>query len=178
VARLLIERGVPLVDTDVLAREVVEPGQPALEEIKGEFGGSVISDEGSLCREKLAAIVFSNPEALRKLERITHPRIRLLWQARIRIWKAENRPVGVVVIPLLFETSAQAELDAVICVACAAATQRRRLAQRGWAAEAIQSRLAAQWPVEKKMAHANYVVWSEGPLELLGDQLDRIAGLG
>ena len=77
-----------------------------------------------------------------------------------------------VVIPLLFETNAESEFDATICVACSPATQRSRLAIRGWGAEQTAQRIAAQFPIEKKIAKANYVVWNEGSLEILAAQFE------
>jgi dephospho-CoA kinase len=171
---LLGERAVPIIDTDVLAREIVEPGRPALQEIQRAFGNQVIGPDGQLRREELARIVFSDTAARQKLENITHPRIRELWQAQIAQWRRQAAPSAVVVIPLLFETGAESALDATICVACSAATQRRRLAERGWTAEQITERLAAQWPIEEKMTRADYVAWNEGRLEVLAEQLDRI----
>lgn len=171
---LLSERGVPVIDTDVLARDIVEPGRPAHNEIQRAFGSEVIGPDGQLRREELARIVFSDPAARRKLEDITHPRIRELWQAQLEHWRQQKSPSAAVVIPLLFETGAESELDATICVACSAATQRRRLAERGWTAEQISERLAAQWPIEKKMTRADYVAWNEGSPEILREQLARI----
>ena len=173
-ARLLAGRGVPVIDTDLLARQIVEPGQPAWVEIKRDFGHEAIAPDGFLNREALAQIVFSSPAARQKLEAITHPRILALWRAQVEKWRLERQRCAVVVIPLLFETAAETELDATVCVACSAATQQRRLQARGWSAEQTGQRLAAQWPVEKKMAHADFVVWSEGGLEVLALQLERI----
>jgi dephospho-CoA kinase len=81
------------------------------------------------------------------------------------------------VIPLLFETKAEAELDATICVACSAATQHQRLLARGWSPEHIEQRLQAQWPVETKMVHADYVVWTEAALDVHAAQIERILPL-
>jgi dephospho-CoA kinase len=175
--RLLRERGVPVVDTDALARQVVEPGQPALDEIQRVFGAEVIDTDGQLRREELARLVFADPAARQQLEAITHPRIRELWRAQVENWREQGCPAAVVAIPLLFETKAEADFDAVICVACTAQTQQRRLQERGWTAEQVRQRIAAQWPVEKKMALADYVVWSEGGLEVLASQLERILAL-
>jgi len=173
-ARLFQERGVPVVDTDDLAREVVEPGQPALGEIQAAFGPEMIGSDSRLCREEMARRVFADPAARQRLEAILHPRIRLLWRARAEAWRAEGRPLGVVVIPLLFETKAEAELDATICVACSAATQQERLVARGWTPEQIQQRLKAQLPAEQKIARADYLIWTEGSLDVHGAQIDRI----
>lgn len=172
--RLLAERGIPVADTDDLARRVVEPGQPALEEIKQTFGMDVIAPDGTLLRHKLAGIVFCSPEKRLQLERITHPRIRDLWRGLVDTWRAEGRRVAVVVIPLLFETAAEEELDATICVACSKASQLKRLSERKWRPEEIERRIAAQWTVERKMAGADYVAWSEGEIAVLSEQLDRI----
>ena len=173
-AQFLVKRGVSLVDTDILAREVVSPGQPALKEIQRTFGGEVIASDGQLRRDVLARIVFSDPAARQKLESLTHPRIRELWGEQVALWRAAQTPVACVVIPLLFETGAEREFDATICVACSPATQQKRLQERGWAPEQISQRIAAQLPVEKKIASASFVVWSEGGLEVLSAQLDRV----
>ncbi len=173
-ARFLRARGVPVVDTDDLARRIVEPGQPALAEVRAAFGPQIAAPDGQLRRDELARRVFADPAARRRLEAILHPRIRALWRAQIESWRAEGRPLAVVVIPLLFETKAEAELDAVICVACSAATQRQRLLDRGWSPAQIEQRLQAQWPVEKKIAAAQYVVWTDTGLDAHAAQLERI----
>ena len=90
------------------------------------------------------------------------------------MWRAEQQPRGVVVIPLLYETEAAPLFDTIVCVACSAATQRERLRARGWTEEQLNQRIAAQWPVERKMALAHYVVWTEGDLEVHAGQLERI----
>src|SRR5262249_54129238 len=153
--------------TDLLAREVVEPGRPALQEIVRAFGSQLVGTDGRLRRDELARIVFSDPAARQKLEDITHPRIRELWQAQVDSWRERQAASAIVILPLLFETGAETRMDATICVACSADTQRRRLLERGWTAEQIEQRVSAQWPIEKKIAVANYVVWSEGGLDVL-----------
>jgi dephospho-CoA kinase len=173
-AQLLSARGVPIVDTDDLARRVVEPGQPALGEVVRLFGGEIVDANGRLRRRELARRVFADPAKRKELEDILHPRIRSLWLAQVEQWEREGRPLVVVVIPLLFETGAEKELDAVICVACSGKTQQKRLQVRGWPAEQIEQRIAAQWPVETKMLKSNYAIWTEGNLDVHAAQLDRI----
>ena len=173
-AQLLRERGVPVVDTDVLARQVVEPNQPALAEVVAAFGTRVVGPDGHLRREEVARRVFADPAARHRLEQILHPPIRKLWLAQFEAWRAQGASLAIVVIPLLFETKAEAELDATICVACSAATQEERLRARGWTPEQIHQRLQAQWPTEQKIAHADYLIWTEGSLEVHAAQLDRI----
>ena len=176
-ASLLERRGVPVIDTDHLARQIVEPGQPALEEIRAAFGDDVVGAEGRLRRDELARVVFNDDVKRRQLDGILHPRIRELWMAQAQAWRAESRTAGVVVIPLLFETDAANAFDAVICVACSAACQRRRLQSRGWDADQIDARIAAQWSVQRKMDLSRYVVWTEGSLDIHAAQLERIPGL-
>jgi len=172
--KLLRDRGIPVVDTDLLAREIVEPGQPALAEVRQLFGLEVIGPDGRLRRDELARRVFADPALRKQLEDILHPRIRDLWRSQVAVWRAQSRPCAVVVIPLLFETDAGSEQDATICVACSAETQRQRLLARAWTSEEIAPRLRAQWPIEKKIAKADYLVWTEGDLEVHAAQLDRI----
>jgi dephospho-CoA kinase len=171
---IMAKHGLPVVDTDLLARQVVEPGEPALLEIQSSFGSAVVDAAGALRRDELARFVFADEEARKKLESILHPRIRELWLGQVRKWRAEGRPVAVVVIPLLFETEAERELDATICVACSAVTQRQRLLARGWPEDQIKQRVQAQWPIHKKITKADYLVWTEAGLDILAAQLDRI----
>lgn len=171
---LLAELGAPVVDTDVIARQIVEPGQPALAEIRAVFGPGVFRGDGSLHRDELARVVFSEAPARRKLEAILHPRIREIWLAQVEKWRASQLAVGVVVIPLLFETNAASHFDATICVACSAPTQLQRLQARGWSREQIEQRSQAQWPAEEKMKRSDYVVWTEGSLAAHREQLKRI----
>jgi len=172
--KLLRDRGVAVVDTDLLARQIVEPGQPALAEVQHAFGRQIVGSDGRLRRDELARRVFADPAARNELEAILHPRIRQLWRAQVEAWRAESRPLAAVVIPLLFETKAETDFDATICVACSAPTQRERLLARGWSDEQIAQRLSAQWPPEKKMAKADYVIWTEAGLDVHATQLDRI----
>ena len=105
-----------------------------------------------------------------------HPRIRQRWEAEVEVWKQRGEPVGVVVIPLLFETQAQASFDVVVCIACSPPAQEQRLARRGWAPEESKRRIAAQWPIEKKMGLSQFVVWTEGDLEAHRAQWNLILG--
>jgi dephospho-CoA kinase len=173
-ARILAGREIPVVDTDDLARQVVQPGQPALDEICAAFGGELIDATGQLRREQLAQIVFADPAARAKLEAITHPRITDRCRQQLQSWRNEGRRSAVVVIPLLFETRAESNFDTVICVACSEGTQRRRLGERGWSGAQIQQRLSAQLPIAEKMGRANFVVWTEGGVDSTAQQLAKI----
>ena len=173
-AEILRKRGVPVIDSDDIARRVVEPGMPALEEIRGEFGPQVIGADGRLNRAVLAGIVFADPQQRQRLEAIIHPRVKVVWQAQHEVWRAAGNAVGVTVIPLLFETGSQTFFDRVICIACTSQTQRERLLLRGWSPEQIQQRNAAQMDIGRKIELATSVVWSEGGLDILEQQLARL----
>ena len=170
------ELGARVVDTDEIARQLVQPGQPALAEIEKEFGKKVLTADGALDRGALAATVFSDDAARKKLEAILHPRIRETWLAQIESWRKEGCALAVVVIPLLFETQAESHFDHIICAACSPASQRERLRVRGWTDSQIDRRIAAQMSVEQKMAKAHFVAWTEGVLDVHRRQIVEIIG--
>jgi dephospho-CoA kinase len=176
-ARLLGERGLPIIDTDLLAHELVEPGQPALAEIQAAFGYDIIGPDHRLDRARLARRVFSDPAARQQLEAILHPRIRQRWLAQVEMLAQQPTAECVVVIPLLFETHAELEFDHVICVACSAAAQYERLLARGWDDQQIRQRIAAQWSIDKKIFLSEFVIWTDGSLGVHGEQLDYILSI-
>src|SRR5258708_6590408 len=106
-AQLLLQRGVALGDTDDLAREVVEPGCPALAEVISRFGPDIVAPEGHLRRDALARIVFSDLAARKELEAILHPRILELWRTQVDAWRGQGLPLAVLLMPLLFGTGAE-----------------------------------------------------------------------
>jgi dephospho-CoA kinase len=173
-AKLLREQGVPVLDSDDVAREVVAVGEPALTEISEIFGADFLNAQGEMDRAKMAAHIFGNDAEREKLEAIIHPRVRERWLAQMETWRADNVPLGVVVIPLLFEVGAEGEFDSVICVACTGNTQRERLRARGWDDAQIAARIAAQMDVTEKIERADQVVWTEGDVSLLREQLQSI----
>ena len=176
-AKLLGKAGLSVVDSDELAREVVRPGQPALEEIREAFGDEFIQDDGRLDRAKMAGHVFSNDPAREQIENIIHPQIRERWQVCVSEWRSTDSS-GVVVIPLLYEVNAEANFDTVLCVACTEGTQRQRLRERGLSEEQIKQRNAAQLPITDKMERADLVLWNEGGLEGLRAQLAQLDCIG
>jgi len=173
-AAFFSQHGARVVDTDEIARSLVQPGQPALAEIKKEFGDKIISSTGELKRNELAQIIFADHGARKKLEAILHPRIRERWQSQVETWRKENCLLAMVVIPLLFETAAESHFEKIICVASSTAAQHERLAARGWSPEQIQQRIAAQLPIEQKIARSHFVLWSEGKLAAHAQQVARI----
>jgi dephospho-CoA kinase len=173
-AMVLAGMGVRVVDTDDLARSLTEPGHPAVEEISHQFGPEVIDSSGRLNRSALAQIVFNNSPARAALESILHPRIIAAWKEIVAGWRREGAALGVVVIPLLFETEAESHFVATVCVACSKPSQQLRLSERGWNPEERAGRIAAQLPIEDKMARSDYVIWSEGEPAVLLPQIERI----
>src|SRR5580658_4956778 len=171
--QLLEQRGLAVADTDLMARQLTEPGQPALEEIARRFGPMVLAADGQLDRAELARVVFAEAGARADLEAILHPRIRARWEAEAEGWRATGRD-GAILIPLLFETGAETRFNAVICVVCSEASQWRRLRLRGWTDPQILQRLAAQWPVERKIARSDFVVCTDTTLETHAAQLERV----
>lgn len=168
------QRGIRVVDTDEIARQLVQPGQPALAEIATTFGLNLLASDGSLKRDELARLVFVSEADRKKLETILHPRIRERWLAQIEIWRREKHPLAIVVIPLLFETGAELYFEKIICCACSSAAQHERLVARGWDGDQIRRRIAAQLPVEQKIVRADFVIWTEGPLASHARQVERI----
>ena len=166
VARLLAARGAVIVDADVLAREVVEPGSPALAEIAAGFGDSVLTPDGALDRAALGAVVFADPAERRRLEAITHPRIAALMGERIAAGLASEAPLVVADIPLLFEGDRVGLVEGVLLVDTPEEVQLRRLMLRDGIAEAAaRARVAAQMPLAEKRRRATWVIDNSGTPE-------------
>lgn len=173
-ADFLLHLGIPVLDTDRVARDLVQPGSAALDEIVHAFGPQVLDPAGHLRRDVLARTVFADEPARRRLEVILHPRIRDVWQRQLQDWARTGHARAVVVIPLLFEVGAAPEFDLSICLACSPDTQWQRLRSRGWSDEEIQRRIDAQWPLARKTEAADRVVWNEAGFSLLQGQLQRL----
>jgi len=173
-ANILQRMSVPVVDSDDLARQLVQPGLPALDEIVETFGSGFLDSHGKLNRSLLAQLVFTDPSSKKSLEDILHPRIEEGWRRRAAEWEARGESVGCVVIPLLFEKGYEKAFEATVGIACTASEQKRRLSARGWSNPEIQLRLEAQWPVEKKISLSRFVVWTEGSPDVQGPQWIRI----
>jgi len=172
--RLLNKLGVQCVDTDDLARQTVEPGQPALDEIKNQFGAEVLDHRDHLDRSKMASIIFSDSLQRKRLEGIIHPKVKELWLEQVAEWRAGNVGLGIVIIPLLYEVKAEIEFDKIICIACTPNTQLKRLRDRGWSDDQIKARLSAQMNITEKMDRSDHLVWNEGEKSVVGEQLKRI----
>jgi dephospho-CoA kinase len=174
VARMLADRGAAVVDADLLAREVVEPGQPALAEIAAEFGPSVLLPDGRLDRAALGAVVFADAARRERLNAITHPRVGALMQERIAAALATSAPLVAVDIPLLFEASRQSLFEGVLLVWVPPEVQLHRLVARdGISEDEARARVAAQMPIDDKRALATWVIDNSGSPGDVERQVDR-----
>ena len=165
-------QGVQIVDADVVARQVVEPHQPALQEIVDTFGKHMLLEDGSLNRAVMRAHVFAHPDARAQLEAITHPRIR---HAMIEQLHAAQSPYVLLVSPLLLETSQHELVDRVLLVDVEEALQQQRASQRdGQMPEAIAKIMAAQLSRAERHRRAHDVVNNSGALPDLHQQLAQL----
>ena len=172
VAEELAARGAVIIDADVLAREVVEPGTPALAAVRDRFGESVIVD-GRLDRAQLGKIIFADPGARRDLEQIIHPAVRA--RAAQLEQAAPGGAVVVHVIPLLVETGQQRNFDYCVVVDVDHETQRRRLmARNGLTAEEADTRISAQASREDRLAAADIVLHNESNVAELKAEIARL----
>ena len=172
VAKFFGALGVPIIDTDQLARDVVEPGQPPLERLVERFGRSILTDDGHLDRPALRAIVFSDPKARADLEALTHPAIGAAVEAR----SAEAGGIyQILVIPLLVEKNLGSQLDRVLVVDCDEALQIRRVQARdGATVEQARAILNAQVSRSTRLKAAHDVLSNEGDLSAVRDQVEAL----
>ncbi|HEY4244876.1 MAG TPA: dephospho-CoA kinase [Kofleriaceae bacterium] len=177
VARILAERGAAVVDADQLARQVVEPGQPALAELVQRFGTQVLTPDGTLDRKRLGAIAFADPAARADLGRITHPRIGAASAAAIASWEDAGASVVFYEAALLVENRSYQGLAGLIVVAVPPEVQLDRLVARdGLAPDDAHARIAAQAPLADKIAAATWVVENTGDPAELARQVDALVG--
>lgn len=172
VAKMFAELGVPVIDTDVIAREVVAPGQPALDEIVAAFGPALLRPDGSLDRGALRERVFADPAARHRLEGIVHPRIRA---HTLELAARAGGPYQVIVVPLLVESGFNRLVDEVVVVDCPEHEQRRRLLSRdGDDATQADRMMAAQLGREARLAAADAVIDNGGELDATRAQVQRL----
>jgi dephospho-CoA kinase len=174
VGAYIAERGVPVCDADDLARVALKAGTEEFAEVVREFGREMVGADGEIDRRRLGALVFEDPGARERLNRLVHPAVRDAWRAWIAAREREGHSLAAVIIPLLFEIGGEAEWDAVISVIAAPDVQRRRLGERGLAPDEVEARIAAQLPMEVKAWKADHVIVNSGARELTREQVDRV----
>ena len=175
VAAILRRLGAAVIDADELAREVVQPGQIAWQEIVDAFGAEVLQPDQTIDRQKLRRIIFNDPAARKNLEAIIHPRVRALAEQRIQEYAAAGYEIVVYEVPLLFEVRLHETLRPVILVACDTKTQTERIVRRDRVTGAeAQKTIAAQMSLEEKRKLADYVIENNGSLEELERQVREL----
>ena len=154
--------GVPVVDADQIARQVVAPGTAGFQAVVARFGQEVVGPTGELDRQALGRVVFADPAARRDLEALTHPGI----YARIEQWFQRHEggaaAFAMADIPLLYETGHDRDFDRTVVAACSPAQQRERLILRGLSAADAEQRLTSQLPIDLKIRRATYVIDTSG----------------
>jgi dephospho-CoA kinase len=172
---LFLGLGVPVVDADQIAREIVLPGQPALAEIRARFGAGVLSGDGSVDRAALRELIFDAPEARRDLEAIMHPRIRLTMEVRCL---AADAPYVIASIPLLAEVGSRAAypwLHRVLVVDAPIAAQHKRLQRRDGIDDELAAKMIdAQASRRTRLALATDVICNDGPVDALAPPVMRL----
>lgn len=175
VRRMFQRHGAVVIDADELARQVVEPGQPAFAEIAAAFPGVIDPASGALDRKKLAGVIFSDPAARRRLNEITHPRIGALAQRLKDEAQAQGAPVVLYEAPLLIENGLHQQTDGVVLVSVPLDVQHQRLQKRdGLTAEEAKARIAAQLSLEEKRKVARWIIDNGGPLEATEAQVAAV----
>jgi len=176
VANMLQELGAPVIDFDLIAREVVEPGQPALRDIVEYFGKQVLTEDGHLDRKKLSGIVFRDFEKRKKLESFTHPRIHQAFAKQVgNIAKEQSGAVIQVVIPLLIELNLQYLFHKLLVVYAPRETQIDRLMERDHIShEEAANILKAQLPIDEKVGYADFVIHNEKGLGKTRQQVKEV----
>ena len=177
VARLLAERGAAIVDADLLARQIVEPGQPALTDLIARFGIGILLPDGQLDRKRLGTIAFADATARADLGKITHPRIAAASAAAIATWSDAGANVVFYEAALLVENRAHLGLAGLVVVVASPEVQQRRIIERdGLGTDEAAARIAAQASVEAKIAAATWVVHNDGDRAALVPEVERVAG--
>jgi dephospho-CoA kinase len=174
VSTILRELGATVVDADEGARVVVQPGQPALGEIRDRFGDAVFAADGGLDREKLADVVFNDERARADLNAITHPRVRAWMAEQMQAAAAAGAPAVVLDIPLLFESGLTAGLDEIVVVWAPVEEQFRRAVARGLRGDDVRARIKAQMPIEEKRSQATVVINNAGSKEQTRRQVEEL----
>ena len=172
----LERKGIPVIDADRIAREVVRAGEPAYREVIRAFGPGILERDGALNRKKLGALVFDSPDKRKRLEAMIHPRVyETAWQEIRRIQALDPGALIIFSVPLLFETGHDKEVDKTVLVYADEPTQVRRLMQRNGLTEPeARKRVSAQMSIEAKSKASDYVIRNMGTVEETYRQVDAI----
>lgn len=176
VAGMLREMGFAVLDADLLAHKVIEPGQPAYYEVAREFGPDIVAPNGYINRAKLAAIVFADPAKLARLNAIIHPRVEAAAMRQLNEWARDGtREAAFVEAALLVEAGYQNILDGLVVTWCRPEQQLERLRSRGLTEQEARQRIAAQLPSDEKVRYATEKIDCSGTLEATRRQVEALA---
>lgn len=175
VSKMLEDLGYPIIDADLVARKVVEPGSETLKEIEALFGSEVIREDGTMNREKVGAYIFSDPVKRKQMNDIIHPAIRTEMLRQRSAFMAEGHQTIVMDIPLLFESKLQHFVDKILVVSVTEDNQLSRLMERnGLNEKDARARIGSQLPMSVKEEGADAVIYNNGTIEETAQQLTRI----
>jgi dephospho-CoA kinase len=178
VASLIRSHGIPVIDADRLAKEVVEKGSIGLERVRQVFGPDILSPQGELDRSKMAEIVFARPDRLSQLEAIIHPLVQEAVLQQKNWLKDQGCPWAVYDVPLLFEKNLKKQFDGIITVAADEQQQIERVKKRNaWNDEEILKRIRVQVPMSEKIKLSDYVINNQGSLPDLEKQVASLVQL-
>jgi len=177
VAAMLRELGFDVLNADQLAHQLIEPGQPAYDEVFREFGPSILGEAGKIDRAKLGAIVFADPSKLARLNSIIHPRVKAIATQQLEDWaRLGSRKAAFIEAALLVEASYEKILDGLVVSWCRPEQQLERLKARGLSEEQARQRIAAQLPMAEKVRHATYLIDCSGSMEETQRQVRELTG--
>jgi dephospho-CoA kinase len=164
-----------VIETDKLAHQTLAQGTTTYDEIVKVFGKGILNADGSINRAALGEIVFGDEQKRLVLNQIVHPVVRQMWMEALEKLEREGRvAVALVSIPLLYEVGVENQFDCVVVVGCSEQTQLARLAAKGLTATQARARIRAQWPMQKKMDKADFVILNDGSFRVLVEQADII----
>jgi dephospho-CoA kinase len=176
VAAMLREMGFPVLEADLVAHRLLEPGQAAHDEVLKEFGAGLADADGKIDRRKLGALVFRDPAKLTKLNSITHPRVADIISRKFDEWQRDGvRDAGFVEAALLIEAGIAEKLDGLVVAFCTSEQQMERLRARGMSETEAKRRMAAQMPVAEKLKHATETIDCSGTLQETRVQVRALA---
>lgn len=175
ISAMLKDKGYPIIDADLVARLVVEPGTSNLQEIEREFGSSVINKDGTLNREALGKLIFNDPAKRKQLNDLMHPAIRSeMFRQRDEHLKSGQKTL-IMDIPLLFESRLQHFVDKILVVSVTEEMQLQRLMNRNsLTKDEATARIQSQLPISEKEKGADAVIYNNGTIEQSKEQLERI----
>ncbi|MCX6967127.1 MAG: dephospho-CoA kinase [Verrucomicrobia bacterium] len=175
-ARLAPRLAAQVFDADAAARDLLKNDPEARQAVGQRFGSRILGAQGQVDRARLREIVFEDAQERTALEAILHPLIRERWIQAAQVARRDQTWL-LVDIPLLFETGAERECDAVVVVACSPETQRERIiSRRGLSPEMAEKMIASQTSLASKAVRADYVIWNDAPLARLDEQAELFAG--